>query len=54
VNDTEEWEKISFNPGLLTDGIAMSDDKVLKFRVEIIENPHEIVLPSVTLGRLTP
>jgi catalase len=34
VPDPEEWEKISFNPGLLTDGIAMSDDKVLKFRVE--------------------
>jgi catalase len=34
VNDPEEGEKISFNPGLLTDGIAMSDDKVLKFRVE--------------------
>ena len=34
VGDPEEWEKISFNPGLLTDGIAMSDDKVLQFRVE--------------------
>ena len=27
-------ERLSFNPGLLTDGIALSDDPVLKFRVE--------------------
>jgi catalase len=29
-----EQEALSFNPGLLTDGIEMSDDPVLKFRVE--------------------
>lgn len=35
VSDPDaQCERLSFNPGLLTDGIAMSDDKVLKFRVE--------------------
>jgi len=35
VSDPDmDCERLSFNPGLLTDGIAMSDDKVLKFRVE--------------------
>lgn len=29
-----DCERLCFNPGLLTDGIAMSDDKVLQFRVE--------------------
>lgn len=29
-----ECERLSFNPGLLVDGIAMSNDPVLKFRVE--------------------
>lgn len=29
----DDWESISFNPGLVTDGIALSDDPVLKFRV---------------------
>ncbi|WP_298937764.1 catalase [uncultured Ruegeria sp.] len=30
----EHSEKLSFNPGLLTDGIEMSDDPVLKVRVD--------------------
>lgn len=35
VSDSDsECERLSFNPGLLTDGIAMSNDRVLTFRVE--------------------
>ena len=30
----EQSEKLSFNPGLLTDGIETSDDPVLKIRIE--------------------
>lgn len=33
LSDAEQ-EALSFNPGLLSDGIEMSDDPVLKFRVE--------------------
>ncbi len=33
-NQDADCEKLSFNPGLLTDGIAMSDDPVLKIRVD--------------------
>ena len=29
-----DCERLSFNPGLLTDGIEMSDDPVLKIRLE--------------------
>lgn len=34
LNSQTDGENMSFNPGLLTDGIALSDDLVLKFRVE--------------------
>lgn len=37
----DEFEKTSFNPGLLTDGIALSDDPVLKFRVMAYKRASE-------------
>lgn len=37
-----ECERLCFNPGLLTDGIAMSADKVLQFRVETYKLSGEL------------